>query len=85
MMAERGIIVDHSTRYRWVIRITLLLDKVFRQHKRSVGRRWRMDKIYIKLKGQWKYLYRAVNTAGQTIDFLLTVRWGAAAALLFFR
>ncbi|WP_301213786.1 IS6 family transposase [Yersinia sp. 22-579] len=85
MMAERGVIVDHSTLHRWVIRRVPLLDKVFRQHKRSVGRRWRMDETYIKIKGQWKYLYRAVDTSGQTIDFLLTAKRDAAAALRFFR
>ncbi|CNH57632.1 transposase [Yersinia pekkanenii] len=67
--------------HRWVIRLVPLLDKAFRQHKRSVGRRWRMDETYIKVKGQWKYLYRAVDTAGQTIDFLLTAKRDAAAAL----
>ncbi|WP_239442651.1 IS6 family transposase [Serratia marcescens] len=85
IMAERGIIVDHSTLHRWVIRLVQLLDKTFRRHKRTVGRRWRMDETYIKIKGQWKYLYRAVDTAGQTIDFLLTVKRDAAAALRFFR
>lgn len=85
MMAERGILVDHSTLHRWVIRLVPLLDNVFRRHKRSVGRRWRMDETYIKVKGQWKYLYRAVDTAGQTIDFLLTAKRDAAAALRFFR
>jgi transposase-like protein len=85
MMAERGIIVDHSTLHRWIIRLVPLLDKAFRRHKRSVGRRWRMDETYIKVKGQWKYLYRAVDTAGQTIDFLLTAKRDAAAALRFFR
>jgi putative transposase len=85
MMAERGIIVDHSTLHRWVIRLVPLLDKAFRRRKRTVGRRWRMDETYIKIKGQWKYLYRAVDTAGQTIDFLLTAKRDAAAALRFFR
>lgn len=85
MMAERGISVDHSTLHRWIIRMVPLLDKAFRRHKRPVGRRWRMDETYIKVKGQWKYLYRAVDTAGQTIDFLLTAKRGAAAALRFFR
>ncbi|VEI19998.1 Integrase core domain [Serratia plymuthica] len=85
MMAERGIIVDHSTLHRWVIRLVPLLDKAFRRHKRTVGRRWRMDETYIKIKGPWKYLYRAVDTAGQTIDFLLTAKRDAAAALRFFR
>ncbi|CQJ04588.1 IS6 family transposase [Yersinia massiliensis] len=85
MMAERGIAVDHSTLHRWVIRLVPLLDKVFRRHKRTVSRRWRMDESYIKVKGQWKYLYRAVDTAGQTIDFLLTAKRDTAAALRFFR
>ncbi|CQJ05305.1 TPA: IS6 family transposase [Yersinia enterocolitica] len=85
MMAERGIAVDHSTLHRWVIRLVPLLDKAFRRHKRSVGSRWRMDETYIKIKGQWRYLYRAVDTAGQTIDFLLTAKRDAAAALRFFR
>ena len=84
MMAERGIIVDHSTLHRWVIRLVPLLDKAFRRRKRTVGRRWRIDETYIKIKGQWKYLYRAVDTDGQTIDFLLTARRDAAAALRFF-
>lgn len=85
MMAERGIVVDHSTLHRWVIRLVPLLDKAFRRRKRTVGRRWRMDETYIKVKGQWKYLYRAVDTAGQTIDFLLAAKRDAAAALRFFR
>ncbi|WP_273830902.1 IS6 family transposase [Serratia bockelmannii] len=85
MMAERGIVVDHSTLHRWVICLVPLLDKAFRRHKRPIGRRWRMDETYIKIKGQWKYRYRAVDNLGQTIDFLLTVRRGAAAALRFFR
>ncbi len=72
MLAERGIDADHSTLHRWVIRLVPLLEKAFRRHKRTMGRRWRMDETYIK--GQWKYLYRAVDTAGQTIDFLLADR-----------
>lgn len=84
-MAERGVVVDHSTLHRGVIRLVPLLDKAFRRHKRRVGRRWRMDETYIKVKGQWKYLYRAVDTSGQTIDFLLTAKRDAAAALRFFR
>ncbi len=70
--------LTHSTVYRWVIRLTPLPDNTFRRYKRLVGRRWRMDETYIKVKGQWKYLCRAV-------DFLLTARRDAAAALRFFR
>ncbi len=84
-MTERGIVVDHSTLHRWVIHLVPLLDEVFRRHKRTVGRQWRMDETYIRIKGQWKYLYRAVDTDGQSIDFLLTARRDAAAALRFFR
>lgn len=84
-MVERGIVVDHSTLHRWVIRLAPLLVKAFRWHKCPVGRRWHMDETYIKVKGQWKYLYRAVDTAGQTIDFLLTAKRDASAALRFFR
>jgi transposase-like protein len=85
MMAERGILVDHSTLYRWIIRLTPLLNKAFRRNKRAVGARWRMDETYIKVKGQWKYLYRAVDSSGKTIDFLLTAKRDTAAALRFFR
>ena len=85
MMAARGMLVDHSTLYRWIIRLTPLLNKAFRRYKRAVGVRWRMDETYIKVKGQWKYLYRAVDSSGQTIDFLLTAKRDAAAALRFFR
>ncbi|CDM89553.1 protein of unknown function [Xenorhabdus bovienii] len=85
IMAESGVVVDHSTLHRWVIRLIPLLDKAFRRHKRTVGRRWRMDETDIKIKGQWKYLYRAVDSNGQTIDFLLTAKRDAAAALRFFR
>ncbi|WP_447885677.1 IS6 family transposase, partial [Serratia fonticola] len=85
MMAERGVVLDHSTLHRWVIRLVPLLDKAFRRHKRTIGRRRRMDETYIKIKGQWKYLYRAVDTDGKTIDFLLTAKRDAAAVLRFFR
>lgn len=84
-MAEQGIKVDHSTLYRWILRLAPLLDNAFRRHKRSVGRRGHMDETYIKIKDQWKCLYRAVDNWGQTIDFLLTAKRDVAAALRFFR
>lgn len=84
MMAERGIAVDHSTVYRWVIKLLPLFEKTFRKHKRPVGKSWRMDESYIKVKGKWKYLYRAVDKTGDTIDFLLRARRDKVAARRFF-
>jgi transposase-like protein len=63
MIAERGFEVDHSTVHRWVIKLVPLFEKAFRKHKRPVGKSWRMDETYIKVKGGWKYLYRAVDKA----------------------
>src|ERR1700720_3492328 len=84
MMAERGIAVDHSTVHRWVIKLVPLFEKTFRRQKRPVGKSWRMDETYIKVKGQWKYLYRAVDKAGNTIDFLFRAKRDKAAARRFF-
>lgn len=84
MMAERGVSVDHSTINRWAIRFLPLIEKCSRQYRRPVGNKWRMDETYIKVKGCWKYLYRAVDQHGKTIDFLLTARRDVAAALRFF-
>ena len=84
MMLERGVFVDHSSINRWAIRFLPLLEKVFRKHKRPVGGSWRMDETYIKVKGVWKYLYRAVDKEGKTVDFLLTAKRDKAAAMRFF-
>ncbi|WP_020160034.1 IS6 family transposase [Methylobacter marinus] len=82
MMRERGIEVDHSNIYRWVRKFTPKLEAVFRKgNKRPVGKSWRADETYIKIKGQWRYLYRAVDRDGQTIDFLLTAHRDKQAAL----
>ena len=78
-MEERGVYVDHSCINRWAIRFLRWLKNAFRQHKRPVGGSWRMDETYIKVKGTWKYVYRAVDTEGQTVDFLLTARRDKAA------
>ena len=84
MMLERGVKVDHSTINRWVVSYSPKLEKNFRKKKLSVGSSWRMDETYIKVKGQWKYLYRAVDKQGATIDFLLTARRDKSAAKRFF-
>ena len=76
--------VDHSSINRWAIRFLPLLEKVFRKHKRPVGGSWRMDETCIKVKGAWKYLYRAVDKEGRAVDFLLTARRDKAAAMRFF-
>ncbi|MDE9479763.1 IS6 family transposase, partial [Xenorhabdus bovienii] len=82
-LEEMMVEVDHATIPRWVLRLVPLLGKAFRPRKKPVGSRWRMDETYIKVKGQWKYLYRAVDTDGQTVDFLLTARRDAMAARRF--
>jgi len=80
IMEERGVTVDHSTINRWAIRFLPLIEKLSRKHKRQVGASWRMDETYIKIKGVWKYLYRAVDKEGKTVDFLLTADRDIAAA-----
>jgi transposase-like protein len=82
---ERGVFVDHSSINLWTIRFLPLLEKVFRKYKRPVGESWRMDETYIKVKDVWKYLYRAVDKQGQTVDFLLTTKRDKTAAMRFFR
>ena len=85
MMQERGVEVDHSSINGWVLKYTPVLDKVFRQRKRAVGISWRLDETYIRVKDQWKYLYRAVDKAGHSVDFLLTAKRDRKAALRFLR
>src|SRR5262245_24641819 len=72
MMGERGVSVDHSTLNRWVIKYAPEFAKVFRRRQCPVGRSWRLDETYVKIKGKAAYLYRAVDKEGRTIDFLLT-------------
>lgn len=85
LMAERGIGVDHSTVNRWVINYSPKLEAEFtKRYKKSVGSSWRMDETYIKVKGEWFYLYRAVDKAGNTIDFMLTKNRDKKSAKRFF-
>ena len=85
LMEERGVEVDHSTINRWVIKYSPQLEEAFHRRKRAVWMSWRMDETYIKVKGEWKYLYRAVDKQGQTIDFLLTEHRDKEAALCFLK
>ena len=84
IMAERGIAVDHSTVHRWAIKLLPVLEKAFRRCKRAVGKSWRMDETYVKIRGEWRYLYRAVDKEGNTVDFLLRARRNKAAAQSYF-
>ena len=83
MMGERGVAVDHSTLNRWVTKYAPEVEKQFRRRQRPVGRSWRLDETYVKIKGKWAYLYRAVDKEGQTIDFLLTPHRDRDAAEAF--
>jgi transposase-like protein len=84
MMRDRGVSVDHTTVYRWIQRYAPELDKRCRPHLKETTDSYRVDETYIKVKGQWKYLYRAVDSKGQTLDFLLRAKRDAKAAKRFF-
>ncbi len=85
MMLERGLTVDHTTVYRWVQVYAPQLDKRCRPHLKPTNDSWRVDETYIKVKGEWKYLYRAVDSEGNTLDFMLSAKRDARAAERFFR
>jgi len=85
MMGERGVAVDHSTLNRWVIKYAPEFQKAFRRRQCPVGRSWRLDETYVKIKGKSAYLYRAVDKKGLTIDFLLTPTRDRDAAEAFLR
>lgn len=85
LLAERGVEVDPSCIWRWVQVYAPELNKRCRPHLKSTNKSYRTDETYIKVKGEDRYLYRAVDSTGQTIDFLLTAKRNAAAAKRFFR
>jgi putative transposase len=83
LMEERGVELDHATITRWVIKYSPLLEEVLHRRKRPVWVSWRLDETYIKVRGLWRYLYRAVDKHGQPIDFLLTEQRDEHAAKRF--
>jgi transposase-like protein len=83
MMAERGVLLAHTTILRWVQRYVPDFEKLWQAYARPVGDSWRVDETYTKVKGQWVYLYRAVDKQGRTVDFLLSKRRDVAAAKRF--
>ena len=85
MLSDRGVTVDHTTLFRWVQACAASLEQRVRRHLRLCTGSWRVDETYIKVQGTWTYLYRAVDSLGQTIDVLLSPRRDAVAAKRFFR
>ena len=82
---ERGLKVDHSTIHHWVVEYSPQLEGSFRKcHKREAGDSWRVDETYIKVKGKWMYLYRALDKEGQTVDFMFSEKRDESAGRSFF-
>jgi transposase-like protein len=84
IMTERNVDVVHPTILRWVQRYVPEFEKCWQRYARPVDASWRVDATYLKVKGQWDYLSRAVDSAGQTVDFLLSTQRDSAAAKHFF-
>jgi len=84
MMAERGVKLDHSSVQKWVVHYAPKLESEFRKKKKITGRSWKMDETYIKVAGKWVYLYRAVDKAGKTVDFMLSEKGDRKSVLKFF-
>ena len=84
MMAERGLSVAHTTILRWFQRYAAEFDKRWSRFAASAGTSWRVDETYVKIRGRWAYLYRAVDASGKTVDFRLSPRRNVASAKAFF-
>ncbi|AIL13805.1 hypothetical protein IM40_10465 (plasmid) [Candidatus Paracaedimonas acanthamoebae] len=84
-MEERGVEVDHTTLYRWVQKYAPELEKRIRWHARTFCRSWHLDETYLRVKGKWKYLYRAIDKNGGTIDFMLSSKRNYQAAYNFLK
>ena len=85
MMIEREIQVDHITIMRWVHQYSPEIEKKIRRHLRPTNDSWSVDETYIKVKGKWKYFYRAVDSNGDTIDFILSAKRNRKAAKRFLK
>jgi transposase-like protein len=85
LLAERGVVVDHVTVYRWVQRFTSLLADAARPCRHAAGDRWWVDETYVKVAGRWRYVYRAIDQFGQVIDVFVSPRRDVTAAYRFFQ
>ena len=83
LLAERGLPVDHTTIWRWVQRYAPELERRLQQHRQTTNDSWRVDETYVRVKGRWVYLYRAVDSRGATLDFLLSEQRDATVAKRF--
>lgn len=84
-MSERGLSVDHTTVWRWVRRYAPEINKRKRPHLKMSGDSYRLDETYVKVGTEWKYLYRAIDSTGQTIEFMLSAKRDVSAAKRFFK
>jgi len=85
IMAERGVEIDHATLNPWVVRFSPVVAPNAQARTRKTAVSWQMDETYIKVRGKWTYLYRAVDRDGKTLDFMLSERRNTAATRRFFK